>query len=282
MRELEQEADDAEPRQPRIARQKLHCAERIGSAQAKRRAPLGRQRFRQDEVAIAEIGKAHDRRREEGQPEIVVAEQTAERRAHHEAEAEGSPQHAEGLRPLFRRGNVGNIGLRRRHGRRKHPGKNPPDKQHPERRRHRHDQVVDAEPEIGHQDHRPPAVTIRQRAEHRRGKELHHRPDRHEHPEHERCLLVGPAEKGQHQLRQHRNDDPDRQHVQHDRDEDEDKGRRPRPSHERTFPKACSMPEPADRGKGSRHRASPAAPPPLSAALTGAPIARHRLANLPP
>ena len=51
------------------------------------------------------------------------------------------------------------------------------------RRRERHQDVVEAEPEIRHQDHRPAAEAVGQRALHRREHELHQRPGGAEHAE---------------------------------------------------------------------------------------------------
>ena len=97
-----------------------------------------------------------------------------------------------------------------------------PDEQPPDIRRERHQHVVEAEPEIGNEDHRPPAETVRQRAVDRRTHELHQRPGGAEQAE-----IIGGArgvagEEVDHEPRQHRNDDAERQHVEQHGDEDED------------------------------------------------------------
>ena len=99
-----------------------------------------------------------------------------------------------------------------------------PDEQPPQVRRQRHQDVVETEPEIRQQDHRPPAETIGQHAVDRREHELHQRPGGAEQAETVGGARGVAAEEIDHQPRQHRNDDAERQHVEQHGDEDEDEG----------------------------------------------------------
>ena len=95
-----------------------------------------------------------------------------------------TPIEAEGLGAAVRRGDVGDVGEGGADGGRGDARDDPADEQQGERGRHRHEDVVEPEPEAGDQDHRPPAVAVRQRAEQRREEELHQRPDGREGAEH--------------------------------------------------------------------------------------------------
>ena len=96
-----------------------------------------------------------------------------------------------------------------------------PTNSHHKRRRQRHQHVVRGEPEVRQQHHRPPSEAIRQAADHRREQELHQRPDGAEQAEDARGACGVVADEAFDQLRQHRNDDAERQHVEQDGDEDE-------------------------------------------------------------
>ena len=96
--------------------------------------------------------------------------------------------------------------------------------QPPQVRRQRHQDVVEPEPEIRDQDHRPAAEAIRQRADARREQELHQRPDGAEQAVDFGGARGVAAEEVDHQLGQHRNDDAERQHVEQHGDEDEGEG----------------------------------------------------------
>ena len=143
----------------------------------------------------------------------------------HEAQAEGHADQAEGAGAVVLRGDVGDIGEagadRGRGDARDHPA----DEQQGERRRHRHEHVVEPEPEAGDQDHRPAAVAVAHHAEQRREEELHQRPDRREDAEHLGGAGGVAAHEAEHDVRQHRDHQPQRQHVQRHRAEDEGEAR---------------------------------------------------------
>ena len=199
-------------------------ADRIGAPPAERRALLRRQRFRKDQEPVEAVEQAQARRDPERQARIVAAGNAADRRPEHEAGAERDAEHAEQRRALVRLGDVGDIGIAGRDAGGANAGDDPPDEQPGQRRRQRHQDVVEAEPEIRQQDHRPPSEAIRQRAVDRREQELHQRPGGAEQAE-----IVGAADRVaadeiEHELRQHRDDDADRQHVEQHGDEDEGEG----------------------------------------------------------
>ncbi len=204
--------------------QQLERPDRIGVLPAERRATFTRQRLRQDEKAVHRVGEAEAGREPERQPRIDAAKQTADGGAEDEAGAERRADQAEGLRALLRRGHVGDIGERGRNARRRDAGDHPADKQPAERRRKRHQHVVEGQAEVRHQDDRPASEPVRQRAEQRREDELHQRPDRAEQPEPSGGGGRIVVEEALHQLRQHRNDDAERHHVEQHGDEDEAEG----------------------------------------------------------
>ena len=107
--------------------------------------------------------------------------------------------------------------------------------------RQRHEDVVEAEPEIREQDHRPAAEAVRQRALHRREHELHQRPGGAEQAEDLRRARGVAAEEIDHQLGQHRNDHAERQHVEQHGDEDEDEGRARAPQRRRSARRALAF-----------------------------------------
>jgi len=84
-----------------------------------------------------------------------------------------------------------------------------------------HDNVIQAETEAREQQNGPPAELIGKHADHGRKEKLH----RCENSE-EDAVPIGRArhvvvQKIQNQFRQHGRDQPEREHVEHDRDEDE-------------------------------------------------------------
>ena len=99
-----------------------------------------------------------------------------------------------------------------------------PEKKPAERRRERHDDVIEAKPEVREKDHRSPAEPVRQHAKHRRKYELHEGKDRPENAKHFRRTRRIAAEKIEHQLRQDRRDQSERKHVQRHGDENENDG----------------------------------------------------------
>ena len=202
----------------------MQCAERIGAFPAERRAAFRRQRLRQDQQTIERVGKAQARRDPERQARIHAAEQTAERRPQDKSGAERRADLAEHRGALFRRRHIGDIGKGGRDARRGDARNDPADEQPDQRRRQRHQHIVQRQPEIRQQHHRPPAEPVRQRAEDRREHKLHQRPggaEQAEDPRRRRGIVV---DKAFDQLRQDRHDQAEREHVEQDGDEDE--GRR--------------------------------------------------------
>ena len=187
-----------------------------------RRALLLRQRFRQHEQAVAEVEDRQSRGEPERQAMVDVAEHAADQRADDEAQAERRADHAEALRAFFRRSDVGDVGIRSREAGRGRRRDDPADEQPRQVGRQRHEHEVQAEPQAGDQDHRAPAIAIGESALDRRTEELHQRERERE--------RTGPVRRGGgvatdellHQVRQHRDDHPECQHVDQHGDEDED------------------------------------------------------------
>ena len=143
------------------------------------------------------------------------------RGAENEAGAEGRADLAEHRGAPFRRRHVGDIGKGGRDARRRDARDHPADEQPGQRRRQRHQHVVQRQSEIRQQHHRPPAEAIRERAEDRREQELHQRPggtEQAEDPRRRRRVVV---DKTFHELGQDRQDQAERKHVEQDGDEDE-------------------------------------------------------------
>ncbi len=176
-----------------------------------RAAPFGRQRFGQDEEAVAEVGQRERRRCPERQAQIDPAEKSAERRPDHEAEAECGAEHAEARGALLGRRHVGDVRVRGREARRGRARDATADQQQRQRVDQRHEQEIDADAEVRQQHDRPPAEAIGQRALDRRARELDRREQRAEHADPHRGLRDAAAGKLLDQVRQHRNDDAERQ-----------------------------------------------------------------------
>ena len=222
MRDLRDEVDDATtPRAPRWSaadaarRPDWRCVQRNG-ARLSGASDSGR-----IEQPIERIGKAQGRRGPERQARIDIAEQAAQRRAQHEAGAEGRADLAEHRGAPLRRRDVGDIGKGGRDAGRGDAGDHAADEQPDQRRRQRHQHIVGREPEIRQQHHRPPPEAIRQRAEHRREHELHQRPGGAEQAEDARRVRRVVVDEALDQLWQDRHDHAEREHVEQDGDEDE-------------------------------------------------------------
>ena len=138
-----------------------------------------------------------------------------------EAQSEGRAQHAKAGGALFRRGYVGDISAGGRKTGRGDTGNQPPDKQEPKVRRQRHQDIVQPQPKIGQDDHRPAAEPVGQRAQHRLEDELHEGPEETEIADDMRGADGIAVEERLDQLRQHRNDDTERHHIEQDGNEDE-------------------------------------------------------------
>ena len=224
MGELGDEVDHGQPGQHAVGAQQLQCAERVRGPPAERTAPLVPQRFRQHQQSIDRIDEAESGGRPERQPRIDIAQQSAGRRAEHEAGAERRSHAAEDRgAPLWRR-EVGDVGKGRGNAGRGDAGDQPANEQPRQRRRHRHQHIVRGEAEVREQDDRPPAEPVGEAAEHRREHELHQCPGRAEQAEDPCCLRGVIGDKALDQLGQDRHDQPEREHIEQDGDEDESDG----------------------------------------------------------
>ena len=99
-------------------------------------------------------------------------------------------------------------------------GDHPADEQPGQRRRQRHQHIIQREAEIRQQHHRPPAEPVRQAAEHWREQKLHQRPggaEQAENPRRTRGIVIDEA---LHELGQDRHDQAEREHVEQNGDED--------------------------------------------------------------
>ena len=204
--------------------QQLHGAERIGALPGERHAVFRRQRFRQDQPAIAEGQRAHRCCHPERRARRELAKHAAEQRAGDEAGAEGSADQPVAAGAILGRRDVGHVGKGRGEARRGDAGDDAAERQPPQVRRDRHQHVVAHHAHGRQKDHRTAAVLIRQRADDRRSDELHAGPQRHEH-------AVDPAGAGVRagelldQRRQHRDDDAQRHDIEQRGDQDEGDGR---------------------------------------------------------
>ncbi len=195
--------------------------DRIGALPGERHAALRRQGSGQHEPAERGVDQAGRGRHPERQARIEAAQQAADRRAQNEAQAKAHADDAERLGALVGRGDVGDVGEGGGDGGRGDAGDEAADQQQRERRRDRHEDVVEPHAQAGDQDDRPAAVAVGQRAQKRRAEELHQAPGRGEHAEHlggTRGVAVHEAE---HDGRQDREHDPQRQAVERHRAEDE-------------------------------------------------------------
>ncbi|MFO1402576.1 MAG: hypothetical protein U1F30_15410 [Steroidobacteraceae bacterium] len=222
VRDEAEEADGRQREQLAVRSQQAQRADRVGLAPVEPPAPVLRcQRLGQHQQAVQRAAEAERRGRPERQPRIARAEPAAERRPDDEADAEGRAEQAVGPRPLGRRGDVADVGRGGRHAGRGDARDDPAEEQPGDGRRQRHDDVVDAEAEIGEQDHRAAAVAVREQAEERRAAELHQRPGGAEQAEVVRGARDVAAGELRDQPRQHRDHDAEREHVQQRGDEDE-------------------------------------------------------------
>ncbi len=204
--------------------QELQRADRIGLLPAERRPFVLGQGFRQDEQAVAPVDQGQARGHPERQARADAAEEAAERGAQHEADAERRPDQAEVLRPLLRRRDVGDVGSGGGEAGRGDARDQAAEEKPGQVRRHGHDDVVHPQAEDGDQQDRPPAEPVRQGADDGRGEELHHRPGGREDQDVVQGLGGRPAGHFLDQVGQHRDDDPERDHVHQGGGEDEAEG----------------------------------------------------------
>ncbi len=203
--------------------------DRVGPAQLEAGPARLRQGFRQHQQAVEPVEQAQGPRDPERQARIDLAEQAAQGRTQDEAEAEGRADHAEGPCPLFRRGDVGDVGVGGGIAGRGDPRHDAADEQPGQARGQGHHQIVHRQAEVGSQDDRPPPEPVRQGAQQRRADELNHREHGGEHPEPGRRAGGVAAQEALHQPRPDGADHPHRQDIQGHGHIDERRRRRPAP-----------------------------------------------------
>src|SRR5260221_637615 len=250
VRELHQESGHGEARELPMRAQQHQRTDRIGLGDAKRRAPIARQRFGQHEVAVGDVHQRHRAGHPEWQPRIDLAKDAAQRGTEDEAQPEGRAHHPEGPGARFRGRHVGDGGEGGGEPRGRDPRDHAPHEEPGEVRRERHEEIIAAEAEARDQHHGTAPESIRKGAHHRHEQELHQAPRGAEEPEGlGRDRGVAALEPLDH-LRQHRDHDAQGEHVDHDRREDEDDRRA------------------AGRGGGSAlHRRNDSKPPPGASAI---------------
>ncbi len=222
MREVHQKHHHREAHHQRIAPQQLERTQRMRTVHFKMlRALFLRQGLGQHEQAVQEIARGQPARHPERQAQMDIAQKAAQARSDDEAEPERAAEDAVGRGTLLLRRDVGDVGIGGGEARRRHAQHHARDEQQPQGGRQREHDEIDGQAGVGDEDDRPPPEAVRQRALHRRERELHdgkHRAE-HAHPP----GRPGDAAAGKlfDQMRQHRNHDAERKHVQHHGDEDE-------------------------------------------------------------
>jgi hypothetical protein len=88
----------------------LNVPKALARFQSNRRRCSVRQRFRQDEQAVAEVDRSQRGRGEEGQARIELAKIAAYGRPEDEAKTKRHAQHAERLAPRLGLGDVSDVG----------------------------------------------------------------------------------------------------------------------------------------------------------------------------
>src|SRR5215467_15745170 len=200
------------------------CAEGVRHVPRGFGAPLAWQRFGKHEEAIKRIDQAERGRGPERGAKIGVTEITADRWPNDEAKPKSGTDVPKGLGTLFRRSDVRNIGIRGRNVGGRYAGDDAANKQPSERWSPSHHDVVDAQPEAGEKNDGAAAKAVGPRAQNRRKKELHHVPDQQEVPGEIRRAAKVSTLKLTNEIRQHRRDDAERQHIERHHDQDKNKG----------------------------------------------------------
>ena len=126
-------------------------------------------------AAKIEIGEGQCRREQHRRAQADRAEQAADRRAQHEAQAECRADHSHRLRALRFFGGVGDVGLCSRDRRRTCSVHRARDQQPRKRIRESIDQIAQRRAQQPQHDDRAPADSIGKPPEQRREDELHHR-----------------------------------------------------------------------------------------------------------
>ncbi len=181
------------------------------------------ERLRQQEEGEEEGDDADAGRRIERHARAELAEHAADQRPGDEADAEGGADQAEIRRPPLRRRDVGDVGRGGRDRRAHDAADDARQRHHPQVRRDRQQEVVDAQADQRHQHDRPAAEAVRQRAEGRPEEELHQRVERQQPAVEGRGRADGVAGQLLHQHRDDRQHDADAEDVDDQRYEQDGK-----------------------------------------------------------
>ncbi|MBB3650414.1 hypothetical protein FHX14_006663 [Rhizobium sp. BK619] len=169
-----------------------------------------------------QFGAIEHGRRDKGQPQPIIAKQTAGDRADDEAEAEHRIEKPKAAGAFLLGRNVGDIGCGDRNIGAGQPGDRPADEQQRETGRKGQEQIVDGGTGERNQQHGAAAEPIAQRPEHRREDELHHRIERGHRADNGRNVF-GMGNVAQ-QRRQDRENQPDADGIEDNGGKDDDKG----------------------------------------------------------
>ena len=197
------------------------------------------------------------------------------------ARREPAPTRSRGRTPLALLGDVGDVGTRGRDARGGEPGQHAPNQEPDDVRRERHDDVVEAEPDVRQQDDRTAAKAVGERAEHGRRHELHGREQRERQPVELGRPRGVAADERHDERREHGHDETEGKHIEQHGDEDEDQRGPPSVPCHRDPPAASrrrnSSPEVETRSSSSAGwRADTNVAEPYSASTTGPKRARNR------
>jgi len=157
---------------------------------------------------------------EERQVQVDGPQQPAHDRTEDEAHAEHRAQHPEALAALLGGADVGDIGLRDGRVGLQRATHEAHCHQHPQRRGQPRDEEAQRQPGEAEQQHRPAAVAVGQRPQHRRADEVGHAEGEGHHAVPEGLVGLRAGELA-HQWRQHRDDQADGDHVDQHGDHDE-------------------------------------------------------------
>ena len=222
MREVREERGAGETDETAMSAEETQRADGIRRLRAEPAAPLAGQRLRKDEQPVQEVREREDGRRPERRAQVDACQEAAERWTDDESDTECDAEHAEPRRTLLGRGDVRDVCPRRAERRRRDARDKAADEEDRDRRRERHDDVIRTQAEVREKDHGSPSEAVRERAEERRGEELHERERGAEDAEHA-CGARGIAAfERDDELGEHGDDHAERDHVEQDRDEDED------------------------------------------------------------
>lgn len=215
---------DADQRHERgRAAQPAQAGERVERGEPATFPGRARTRFRQRAPHEREVQRIEQRCRDERRAQVQRAEQPADQRARYEADAHHRAELAEAPCAVGFGRDVGHVRGRDRDVRTGDAGDQPPDVKPDQRRRERHQQVVERGARKRREQHGPPAEAVAQRAEQRRAQELGERVQREQDP----VVGVGTAGAGERaqQAGQDRHHDPDADRVEQYRGEDGNQGR---------------------------------------------------------